>query len=337
MDVEELLRHNFEDRAGRVEASGSDLHLQAVQGARRQRRGRAAMAGVGLAVALIVATPLTIGVLADRTAGGTAGDGNSADDIGLYGMPTRGDLAGDADFVAGVDSIEWSADVGVNGTTLRPTADERRVLFAGEVPGDERWALVMAEVGPQLIAAWFTGPAGAAGEDLTLAREPERASADVPLALVDARRAEGALVVITMPGDDVEYSPAVERDSTGALMRIWEKLPPIDGVAVGQVTAPVLPLAAEVRVSRDDVVVHRFPPPRLEAADDQPVERSTWAGSQGEYVEAMVDCLVGEGHPLEIVTGGDGWYYTPGDEQSTAEQHAYTEDVAACQAAVGGK
>ena len=256
MDVEDLLRENFAARADRVPPPAADLHRSTVEGHRRARRRRAAAVAGGLAVTLVVAgSALTAGVLDDGPPGTNVAESPAVRDLGIYEVPARGSLAGDVGFVEGVQSIEWSAPMGWEGAWLEPEEADRRVLYAGEVPGGERWALVMGRAGFQLLYAWFSGPPDAAGAALQPAGLPGRGGPDVPMSLLEAGEPEPTLVVVALPGDEVEFSPD---GST------WESLPTVDGVAVVQVPAPRMFAEAEVRVTRDGAVVDQSHPTFLE-------------------------------------------------------------------------
>ncbi len=169
MDVEELLRENFAIRADQVPAPSRDLVRTTVDGYRRARRRRAAAVAGGLAVVVALGgVALGSGLLGGETPDVAVAPGYS--DLGVYEVPTRGSLAEDEAFVEGVRSIEWSAPMGWEGAWLQTEEADRRVLFAGEVPGGQRWALVMGRAGFQLLYAWFIGAGRRIGRDAPAGR-----------------------------------------------------------------------------------------------------------------------------------------------------------------------
>lgn len=202
----------------------------AVARTRRARRRRRSWIAVGTVAAglLVALTPL---VPRGPGAPPTVFDG-----------PAVGSLAGDEEFAAGLAEAPWPD----------APAGDRRVVFAGDVPGG-RWALVSAGGTPSRpdAVAWFTGPAGAAPDRVVL-RSARRAPDPVqPVSLTDP--ATGALVVVGLPGDHVTLSerPVVAAD--GSVARGYRGVPSPGGVAVAGL--PPVPgtgtSAVRVRVVRD--------------------------------------------------------------------------------------
>ena len=174
------------------------------------------------------------------------------------GGPTRGSLAGDAEFVEAVRQLSWS-DPGARAAAPPPAGSQ--VLFAGDVPGG-RWALVSRpltvppplvdddelerELGMGSVAlAWFAGPPGAAPDELRLWSAPTITEPGLPVALWDP--ATGTLAVAAP-------SPAGTArvvDGNGAPLA---ELPLDDGLAVqavpeGTATVEVLAAAGTVLAS----------------------------------------------------------------------------------------
>jgi hypothetical protein len=247
LDVRDAL-HRLAAEAG--PPRGRDTADAALGLARRQRRVRAGWAAGALAVALLgAAVPA---VLPDAgPAAGQAATSGTPQATGTYDVATRGSLAGDEAFVAGVAAIEWSAPVGLNGAEVRPPADSRRVLCAGDLPGGRRWALVMGADGGQRVVAWFGGPAGAAPGELTPLTPPQRGSLAQPVVLLDASGPTALLVVVGLPGDTARYSPGTVRFDDVTVGRLWTELPGADGVLVAEVDRPVYGGAEMVEVVRD--------------------------------------------------------------------------------------
>ncbi|CAA9264818.1 MAG: hypothetical protein AVDCRST_MAG52-2809 [uncultured Blastococcus sp.] len=237
------------------------------QARRRTRRYAVAGAGCLLLVALAVPrlddlgaperVPASRAPSSDATGGPTGARAPAPD---LTGEPTRGSLAGDRAFLDGLTTLTWTGETPVragDGTVLyyqpEPPPEAREVVYAGDVHG-ARWALVVGrttavpanvpdDVVPhdELVAAWFTGPAGAAPEQMALASGPHGIAGDWPVALTDPR--SGALVVVAAPGDVVEVSPRPLIRADGSTEREWREVDTEDGIAVTRVSA--FPRAAD--------------------------------------------------------------------------------------------
>ena len=243
---------------------------------RVQRRQRLGVAAAVLAVAAVVATvPLVVGGGGGPEVTSVAG-GVAVPPADVLVGPTRGSLAGDAAFLDGVRRLPWtsgstvpaSGDPADPGTPDAPL-DSRRVLFAGDVAGG-RWALVVGENDARpsapydaperqtdlgaissVAAAWFTGPAGAAADQLTLAGVPRGVPTDQPLSLLDP--ATGALVLVVAPGDTVEVSDRPEVAADGSVSRSWRTVDAADGVAVVALRPGLTAPAVSYRVTRQGV------------------------------------------------------------------------------------
>jgi DNA-directed RNA polymerase specialized sigma24 family protein len=222
----------------------------AVALARRQDRRRAAVAaGVLVAVLVGVTAPRLVPDAApvpERTATGPA----TPQALSPADLPTRGSLAGDEAFLAGVRALDWSPTPGRGAGEGPPRAD-RRVVFAGDLPGGRRWVLVAASDGGQLLHTWFGGPAGAEPGELALLAAPERTGRVTTFALLDTTGAPPLLVVVPRPGDGARYSPGSVRLGDGTLGRAWTELSEADGVLVAEVPEPVYVGAEVVELLRD--------------------------------------------------------------------------------------
>jgi hypothetical protein len=273
MNTDEL-RSDLHRLAGTA-APPSDLLADDVLHRRRAvRRQRVGVVGAVLAVLLVVAAvPWLVG-----------GRGERVDQASPASGP-RGSLAGDAAFLAGLRQLPWTyqqwhspdgtgvtmdpqpapaADwvSGVSDLAAGYTADQRRVVFAGDVPGG-RWALVVLPSTAGDIAAWFSGPPGAAAGELTLAGMPWSVHTDEPLAQVDLASPERPLVVVTRPGDVVRLSERAVLEPDATLSRSFTTLPDEDGdgVVVTSLTASTrFGVAASVEVQRDGRTVWHTEP-----------------------------------------------------------------------------
>ncbi|MGY1687360.1 hypothetical protein ACI8AK_17395 [Geodermatophilus sp. SYSU D00867] len=272
-----------------------DLAAAVVTRHRRDRRRRTGIAAVAVAVAaVVVAVPVVVRGGDDPVpTAGVAAPGEAAADV-LSG-PTRGSLAGDAAFVEGVRRLPWSsADVGVP----EPAVADRHVVFAGDVAG-ARWALVAARTGAQppplvpdpeletdlgarggTVVAWFTGPAGARAEQMTVQDVPHAVDPSLPLAYADT--GIDAVVVVAAPGDVVSVSERPEVAADGTVSRTWTEVAAPDGVAVLDRGPSSLPsdAAFRYRVERDgSVLATGMPDTRWGGAPPGDLD-VTWAREQ---------------------------------------------------------
>jgi hypothetical protein len=187
--------------------------------------------------------------------------------VDLAGLPTRGALAGDRAFLAGLARQPWETGALTGGRApvapVVPEPGTARVLFAGDVPGG-RWALLAARrqqvqrpdaSAEDPLVAWFTGPVGAAPGDMALATAPTPLVPGRSPALVDPR--SGALVVVGAPGDVVEVSARDEIDARGGSSRTWTTAGTTDGVSLARLDPVDLPWTWSVayRVLRDGRVL----------------------------------------------------------------------------------
>jgi hypothetical protein len=240
---------------------------------RRHRARSTTQLRVGAAAVVVAAVAVAVPLMLDGEPAGSVSavaDAPAGADLpgsDVYGVPTRGSLAGDADFVEAVRQLSWAGE-GKPGT--EPPVERRHVVFASDVPGG-RWALVAARrtVPPPLVddpeleddldalgdvtLAWFAGPPGATPEQLRLSGVPRTTDGDRPAALSDATT--GALVVVAAP--TAVTARVVDRDDTALA-----ELPLVDGVAVR--SAPEGTAAVEV-LAADGTVLASVQP--LDSAD----------------------------------------------------------------------
>ncbi|SNR29961.1 hypothetical protein [Blastococcus mobilis] len=277
MTPEDALRRRLgglAEQAGRPSADGPGLARRiARDSAGRQRARRNLLAGVGCVVLLGIAVPQLVGTGAPDAvpASGPAPAAPSRIEDGAFGTPdadmfagpTRGSLSDDRAFVDAVRALPWTPDPpsaaaeGLTDHLPDPPVETRSVVFAGEVSGN-RWALVVGRFAdvppdasrlpgqvpgpPQLVAAWFTGPADAGPEEMRLRSGPGGIVSDWPLAVIDPRT--GALVVVAAPGDVVEVSERPEITADGSTTRAWQEVETVDGIAITRMPPSVQPYDA---------------------------------------------------------------------------------------------
>lgn len=246
----------------------------------------------------------------------------------LYDVPTRGSLAGDEEFLAAMAEASWSGsddEVPTWGAPA-PVPGTQRVVYAADLPGDQRWAVVIAQSGAEWAWAWFTGPRGAQPARMTPLLSSLPISGRDRLALLDTPEDAGPLVVLAEPGLTAEYSPSLDRAPDGQLVRDHDPLRTVDGVPVGVVPAPLTWTAGEVRLTTPDGG-------QLPVSPIMARQPSSWpAYPTGEVDEALVaPCLEALGLPVEFQGDGFGlsWGSDTGD-LSSAEQAAQEERIAAC-------
>jgi hypothetical protein len=249
----------------------------------------------------------------------------------VYDLPVRGSLDGDADFLAAMAERTWSIPLGYTGGTLDPEPGTSRVVFAGDVPGGHRWAVVLARSGVQWMLAWFAGPRGADPGQMVPAVEPMPFLGSQPIALMDVSEVTGPLVVLGEPGQAVEYSASLDRAPDGQLVRDFRPLPVVDGVPMGEVTMPITWGAEELRVVEDGSR-------RIVSA-----VLSTGAPHWGQpmtYGPGPVDdtvlsaCLTAAGFDVRVTAGGQGvsWADPSSGRRSSAEQAVVDRQIDECYA-----
>lgn len=254
MSIESQLRetlHRAADEVGSAEP-GTAVRAEGMRLlAHRRSRRRTAVLSAGLAAVLVaVLVPVGLSLLgpgADR-----AVTPPSVPEADIFGVPTRGSLAADPDFLEALRELPWTMPdlpVGPDDPPVPdPPIETRRVVFAGDVAAG-RWALVVGQNTAQptgeaadpdlqtdlgsisdLAALWFVGPPGATPEQMQMVSVPRGISADQPASLYNG--ATGALVVIAAPGDVIEISTRPEVAADGSVTRNYVDAGDPDGVAV---------------------------------------------------------------------------------------------------------
>jgi hypothetical protein len=266
-DVERRLRAGLRSWQDEIAPAPPGFAGRVRERERRRRNARAEAAAVLVVVAALVATAGVVarGVVANGTADGVADSPLMPAPAGpeesgrlelpdLVDVPTRGSLAGDADWVAGVGELAWPAPEGLPAERFVPRPEDRHVAFAGDVPGG-RVALVLGEIGNRTLRMWFTGPESAAPEDLRPAVEADDVLPDSPLALwelVEDGADEGVLVVVGFPGDTAAYAPGLlPRDPVDdGVVEGFRPVELVDGAGSTSAPRPVgLPLSTAVGVT----------------------------------------------------------------------------------------
>ncbi|TFV87936.1 hypothetical protein [Blastococcus sp. CT_GayMR16] len=235
-------------RADEIPPPPSDLARRTRERYRAQRRSRAALAAGGLvALVVLVGVPVAASTILTgegQTATPSGHTSTPATRTGLYGLPTRGDLADDEEWLAAVTALDW----GPVDTSLLPAGMEvpdpsvgsRRVAFAGDVASG-RVALVLGMDGRNLGFAWFLGPEDAEPDEMALATMPGVVGADGFLGLVDAPSPdalEQSLIVVATPGDTMTWKGPSIVSASGEVDEQTVPLDLDDGIGTHEVSVP---------------------------------------------------------------------------------------------------
>jgi hypothetical protein len=307
LDLETRLRAQ-RTRADEAPPVPSDLVRRVRERAREQRRRRLALTAAGVAAALVfVGLPtLASGLVGDRSRGEAAAPSSPSRTRvpSNFDYSTRGSLAGDSGWVEGVRALSWRPeDWPETPQKADPELENRKVAFAGDVPGG-RVALVLGRLGDGSLAqAWYTGPKGAEPEDMVLAAMPWEASRQEPIALwtpPDPTSDRATLVVVSRPGDQVEVLTGRDVAASGETTERWEAVPMEDGAGAMTLGSTVIwPFAMELKVRRIGQLRTVYPQlgdragdaagARLEVADP----RGLRAAAVEEELQWAVQGLVG--------------------------------------------
>ena len=317
-------------RAPRPDGDGTAERVLAVNRGRRLRAGRwvaAAVAVVVLGSAATLARP-DDGVPAGQAAATTP---SGPPPPAIYEQPPRGSLADDPEFLAAVAALPWSPAPSGSGYSRPFDGDSRRVVYAADVPGGHRWAVVMASYGTQWVVNWFAGPRGAAPADLSEAYGPTGYARALPLALMDVSAETGPLVVLADPGVGAEYSATLDRAPDGSLVRDFTELREVDGALVGLVRTPVafgpdtspelFQVRNGVRTPLGFTLTTGVPPWTPTEYPDSPPDPA-----------AVSECLTTAGFEVEAAPPSAGVYYSDPrtGELSSAEQAERDRASEAC-------
>lgn len=231
MDVD-FVRQAFREDAELAGPPPADAYERVLAHRQKSDRRRLASLAAGLA-AVLVAVGVPVGLAVVGPQDGQVAGPPSIPAADIFGVPTRGSLAGDAEFVEAVRQLTWAVPGGgIDPSLPDAPVETRRVVFAGDVAAG-RWALVVGAnsdiptgegADPDLqtdagalgdiAGLWFVGPPGAVPEQMRAATYPRGIVADLPASLYDG--ATGSLVVLGAPGDVVQVSlrPEVAADAT---------------------------------------------------------------------------------------------------------------------------
>ncbi|UOX99813.1 hypothetical protein [Blastococcus sp. PRF04-17] len=236
-DLERRLRDQ-RHRAAEVAPPPYDLAARTRARYRAERRQRIRLAAAAAAVVLaVVAVPTVASTLLDDGRGSPAGTPE------LFDLPTRGSLAGDEEWLAGMAAVDWEYDgsgpVPDEAVPSEVRPEDRRVAFAGDVPTG-RVALVLGRARGVVFDMWFAGPVGASPDEMTRMALPGSV-ADVPLlGLWDRPSADedGVLIVLAEPGGTLEIATGHVITDDGHFAWDWRAVPAEDGLSI---TTPELP------------------------------------------------------------------------------------------------
>jgi hypothetical protein len=271
VDLEARLR-DLRVRADDLPPAPPDLAATVRARHRRQRRTellRLAAAAVAVALLFLAVPRVTSSLDAQRPeAAEPAEEAPRWAGQVLYEQATRGSLADDEEWVAGIAGRELvpsdPAEVPSTGPLPDSAIQQRAVAFAGDVPG-ERVALVVARLwGGRVIQAWFTGPPRAEPDEMTMTLLRDAPSTG-PLSLLDLpdpASSRYVLVVVAFPGDEVELMTGRTVTATGETLGRWEPVPTEGGAGFLALDVPAIWLQdnAQVRIARDGEYTAAFAP-----------------------------------------------------------------------------
>ena len=217
---------------------------------RRHRRIRIAGVAAVLAAAVVIQTGL---VVLPGWAPGIAVAGHAT---ALATSPTRGSLAGDTAFLAGMRrSIKDVQDPG----ELWKVADRKKIKFvyAADLP-DRRLVLALVPLRfgflTDQMLAWYEGKPGAAPEQMTDGSREDGGT--LVTSYLDARSDRpGVLVVVAPSGSTVAVSTGFTYSAAG---RVEHGTPKIFGDGLAETAVPPSPVdpGIKVTVTRDGRTLH---------------------------------------------------------------------------------
>ncbi|WP_222195900.1 hypothetical protein [Modestobacter italicus] len=245
----------------------------------------------------------------------------------LYEAPVRGSLADDEEFLGAMAVRSWQSAPGDAAQVVdyggpQTVPETHRVVYAADVPGGQRWVVVLGRAGPDWLCTWFTGPRGAEPEEMTVALRGLPLRAQEGLALTDVSAASGPLVVLAASGTEAEYSPSLDRGPDGTLGREYRALPLVDGVPLGIVPTPITWNAGDVRLADGGG-------PVIPVYNGQAASWPVWpAGPVDDALAAP--CLEQLGLTVDLSNGGLSWGEANRPAMSSAEEAAREAAIAAC-------
>jgi hypothetical protein len=226
---------------------------------RRARRPRwlprpALVAALAASLVVVLGVGAVVRLLANRAGDGSDGGGEpriaSPLITELIESPTRGSLAGDRAFTDALRK-EIAGDrlgggpFGIGGDPLPDDPADLRVLFAGDVPGGPRIAIVATAAGRPMTAT-FEGRSGASARQLRLARWGDL---DAPVYI---ELGSGYSLLLGPVGFAVEVSERPRYRADGTVERTWAPEPA--GVVLRDPAS--MPPGLRVRLSRAATVLY---------------------------------------------------------------------------------
>ncbi|MGW4498577.1 hypothetical protein ACWENR_08160, partial [Micromonospora sp. NPDC004336] len=297
-DVRGVLRRVTDDLAG------PPTLLDDVRrgGRRRQRRRRAVLAAV---CAAVVAVPVGGAIhFAGRGTGGvTVGVASP-----LFDAPTRGDLAGDEEYLRQVRQAWRQRVEGMESEGGRPDAGgEPRVVWAGNTPAGPaayvaQRITVTRSTAPgddRLIGyAGFVEPTADGPRVMTMRGMNEGMDGNSAAVLLGPRR---DVLVVLDAGYPVDFSPTFRYAPDGRVERTFQRVTFRDGAAV----LPVPPQRDRVTVALVGVPLNTETAVEITNADDVLFPDKEKAGPEPRWVTSTLPGAeqVWGGDPAEVVKG----------------------------------
>jgi hypothetical protein len=226
-----------------------DVTERAVRGARRRRRTRRVVWSAGsLAVVAVLGLAYAARLTGFESAPGYEYGGPPAVTTMLLDSPTRGSLAGDAGYL---DAMRQKAVGDAEHTGLPADPAKARVLFAGDVPGGWRVAMVASVVKAPRMAV-FQGSPGAGATQMRLFLVQDVTSPVVQAIVYAGSSDQGCAVVFGPAGYLVEVSSDPRYLADGTVERDW--IPEPAGYVARDLRA--VPPGLRVRLSHGTTVLY---------------------------------------------------------------------------------
>lgn len=254
IDVEHELAQTLRTRAADVGQHPDPWTRYIVARRSSTRRRRVRRAGLTLAAAAAVAGVMLNAIPVPSVIPVVPVGPTSSDSL-LWDEPTRGSLARDDAWLAGLRAAVRDVSE-VEGVWRVAGRDRIRLIFAGDV-GDQRLALVVVPLRLGVIevqeSMWYVGKVGAAARDM----EQGGNFGELPdvVTTMEGDEDGGELVVVAPTGTRIETSLAASFGADGRLHRDWAVAADESGVALvdlpGASDAP--PVVVRVRAGGDVV------------------------------------------------------------------------------------
>jgi hypothetical protein len=308
-DLEARLR-DLRTRADEVPPAPFDLARRVRDRHRAQRRRELRVAAGGLVAALVfVGLPMVASSpVAEPEPGQTATprERTFVPTPTLLEQPTRGSLADDEDWLAGVAGLSWlpegAEELPYDTGWVEPPPADRKVAFAGDVAG-VRVALVLARDGNRLHHVWYTGPQGAEPGAMILALGPSDTPGGRTVGLIDVpdrESDEALLIVVSFPDSHARFMTGYAVGADGQETETWVELPAEDGIAVASVPRPYgWGTSSRLRISGGGSINEQLLPEFSTRADEAAREPIDVADPRGlrptvgeEQVQSVLQAIV---------------------------------------------